>query len=124
MGYVAVGAAAIVAADVAGTAAAGAAAATELADGGVDAAVSDWGVALVEGSTGGTAGAATSGTAVRATNELSSDGVPFFHQASREGRCAQRGPDWQPTNEATINAIQTKWLVLDFMTEFMTRVTF
>jgi hypothetical protein len=123
-----VGAEAIVAADVAGigelgVVGGGVAATTDLADGGVDAAVRDWGVAFVEGSTGGTAGDATSGAAERATSELSSDGEPFFHHASREGTWAQRGPDWQPISVAAINAIQTNWLDLEFMTEFMIWVT-
>lgn len=125
VGYVAVGAAAIVAADVAGTDAVGdvgvvVATAAELVDGVAVAAVSVWGVALVEGSTGGTAGASTSGTAARATSELSSDGVPFFHQARRVGTCAHRGDDWQPRSVATINAIQMNWLVLEFIADFMT----
>lgn len=129
VGYVAVGAAAIVAADEAGNGVAGdgvaeygvtggaaTATATDLADGGIaNAAVSDWGVALVEGSTGGTAGDSTSGAAERATSELSSDAVPFFHQAMREGTCAQRGPDWQPASVATISTIPTNWLDLEFM---------
>ena len=69
---------------------------------------------MVDGSTGGTAGDSTSGAAERATSELSSEAVLFFHQA-------QRGPDWQPTSVATISTIQTNWLDLNFMAwEFMT----
>jgi hypothetical protein len=49
--------------------------------------------------------------------------VSFFHQAMRVGTCAQRGPDWQPTSVATISAIQTNWLVREFITGFMIWVT-
>jgi hypothetical protein len=93
-----VGAVAIVVADEAGIddsggteAIAGAATGADVADvvgteicdgGGVEAAVSDCGVASVDGKTGvvGVAGVAPS--ALRATSELSVTGASFFHQAS------------------------------------------
>jgi hypothetical protein len=60
--------------------------ATELADGGVAAAVSDCGVACADGNTGGAGDVGASGAADRATSELSVETVSFFHHA-------QRGPD-------------------------------
>jgi hypothetical protein len=96
---VATGAPAIVLADVAGIGTDVGAAATELADGGVAAAVSDCGVACVDGS---------AGAAARATSELSSGGASFFHHA-------QRGPDWHPTIAATVSTVHTAWIDRDFM---------
>ncbi len=67
--------------DVAAVAAAGAA--TEREDGGVACAVSDSGVAWVEGSTGAVGSAGFTPSAERATSELSAaTGASFFHQAS------------------------------------------
>lgn len=135
VGYVAVGAAATVAADDAGTdvagtdvagsagtggtatddASAGAADATDLADGGVAAAVSDCGVASVEGRTGGAGSAGFTSEAERATSELSVEAASFFHHAKRCGTCAQRGPDWQPATASATSATQTMRSDLDFM---------
>jgi hypothetical protein len=115
---VAVGAVAIVLADVAGMADSGGTVATlvavvggvvgtECAEGGVAAAVSDWGVASAEGSTGAAGSAGVTPSALRATSELSAAGASFFHQASFWGIWAQRGPDWQPivasAKSATLN---------------------
>jgi hypothetical protein len=98
VGYVADGAEAIVAAEVAGTVETGGATslaglATDLADGGADWAVRDWGVPCVEGSTGGAGSAGATPSADRATSELSVAGASFFHHASFCGIWAQRGPD-------------------------------
>ena len=75
--------------------------ATELADGGVAAAVSDCGVACVDG---------RAGAAVRATSESSPGGMSFFHHA-------QRGPDWQPTIATTVRTIHTAWLDRNLMAQ-------
>ena len=71
---------------------AGVSTATELADGGAVAAESVCGVATVDGNTG-SEGGATSAPAVRAASDVSVAGASFFHQAKRCGICAQRGPD-------------------------------
>jgi hypothetical protein len=106
---------AIVAADVDGIAdtggrlAVGITLGTDFADGGVDWAVSDCGVAWVEGNTGGAGSAGVMPSADRATSELSAAaGASFFHQASFSGIWAQRGPDWQPATAIAVKAIQTK----------------
>ena len=125
VGYTAVGAAAIVAADMAGivetggtangATVVGETAATEFADGGMAAAVSDCGVACVEGRTGGAGSAGVTPSAERATSELSVEAASFFHQARRCGTCAQRGPVWQPTAASAISATQTMRSDLGFM---------
>lgn len=93
-------------AEIGGTLAVGTTLGTEFADGGVDWAVSDSGVARVEGSTGDAGSAGITPSAERATSELSAAGASFFHQASFSGIWAQRGPDWQPTTTNTVRAIQ------------------
>jgi hypothetical protein len=89
---VAEGAVAIVAADAAGiverggtamgAVADGVVAATELADGGAAAAVSDCGVPSVDGSTGAVGSEGATPSAERASSELSVAASSLFHQAS------------------------------------------
>jgi hypothetical protein len=131
MGYVAVGAAAIVAAEVAGmfvegilvsggtvtplVAVVGDIIGTEFADGGVAAAVSDCGVPTVEGSTGADGSAGVAPSALRAIREESATAASFFHQASFWGICAQRGPDWQPAMASAKSATHDTRIELVFM---------